>query len=275
MPRRSRNEQSDDLGRRASAPTKRTCASGGRRDRHNATQLWNELHAKGYQGSYPTLCRFLVAWRLAEPSAPIGISAAQPYTPRQATWLFLQQATALTPEESAYLQKLKADAHLAALHDLVQTFGRIIRDRDLPCLDVWLGAARESSFRELRGFAVHLQQDHAAVAAAVSLPWSNGQTEGQITRLKVLKRQMYLRQEVARAIVLMPEKGGERQTGPAVPSAVPYEVRREGNEPSNSPLTTYPRQQAEHQTVRGTVICQHQGGEGPGWTVWLTDANSR
>ncbi len=45
--------------------------------------------------------------------------------------------------------------------------------------------------RELRGFAEGLRQDEAAVKAALSLEWSNGQTEGQINRLKTLKRQMY------------------------------------------------------------------------------------
>ncbi len=61
----------------------------------------------------------------------------------------------------------------------------------MACLDIWLSAAPTSPFRELRGSAIHLRQDHAAVRAALSLPGSNGQTEGQITRLKLLKRQMY------------------------------------------------------------------------------------
>ena len=45
--------------------------------------------------------------------------------------------------------------------------------------------------RELRGFAEGLKQDEAAVKAELSLEWSNGQVEGQINRLKLLKRQMY------------------------------------------------------------------------------------
>jgi transposase len=40
-------------------------------------------------------------------------------------------------------------------------------------------------------FAAGLEQDGAAVRAALTTPWSNGQTEGRITRLKLLKRQMY------------------------------------------------------------------------------------
>jgi transposase len=43
----------------------------------------------------------------------------------------------------------------------------------------------------MRRFAQNLLKDQAAVKAALELPWSNGQLEGQINRLKVIKRQMY------------------------------------------------------------------------------------
>jgi transposase len=43
----------------------------------------------------------------------------------------------------------------------------------------------------MRGFAAGLRQDYAAVAAAMEQVWSNGPVEGQITRLKLIKRQMY------------------------------------------------------------------------------------
>jgi transposase len=43
----------------------------------------------------------------------------------------------------------------------------------------------------LAGFARHLRRDRDAVAAALQLPWSNGMVEGQVHRLKLIKRQMY------------------------------------------------------------------------------------
>lgn len=150
----------------------------------NGEQLWRELQAMGYRGSDQTVRRHIAAWRLADPPLPTGTSALQPYVPRHVTWMFMQRADTLTVEEAAYLQHLRIDQQTADLYDLVQTFCRMIRDRDVACLDVWLGAARSSPFRELRGFADHLKQDYAAVRSALSLPWSNGQTEGQITRLK-------------------------------------------------------------------------------------------
>jgi transposase len=45
-------------------------------------------------------------------------------------------------------------------------------------------------------FATDITKDEAAVRAAINLPWSNGQTEGQITKLKLIKRQMYGRAKI-------------------------------------------------------------------------------
>jgi transposase len=45
-------------------------------------------------------------------------------------------------------------------------------------------------------FAGGVAKDEAAVRAAITSPWSNGQTEGQITKLKLVKRQMYGRGKI-------------------------------------------------------------------------------
>src|SRR4051812_43048605 len=58
-------------------------------------------------------------------------------------------------------------------------------------LDTWLADARRSGVRALETFAAGLEQDGAAIRAALTTPWSSGQAEGQITRLKLIKRQMY------------------------------------------------------------------------------------
>jgi transposase len=55
----------------------------------------------------------------------------------------------------------------------------------------WLGTAEASACPEMRGFARGLRQDAAAVQAAMTEPWSNGPVEGQVNRLKMIKRQMY------------------------------------------------------------------------------------
>jgi transposase len=58
-------------------------------------------------------------------------------------------------------------------------------------LDAWLERADTSGVRELAAFAEGLRRDYQAIRAACALPWSQGQTEGQVHRLKLLKRQMY------------------------------------------------------------------------------------
>ena len=68
---------------------------------------------------------------------------------------------------------------------------QMVKQRQVRRLDPWLARAQQSSSVELRGFASGIKRDYAAVTAALSLPWSQGQVEGQITRLKCLKRQMY------------------------------------------------------------------------------------
>ena len=57
----------------------------------------------------------------------------------------------------------------------------------------WIDEAEDSM---IASFARGLRSDYAAVAAALREPWSNGQTEGQINRLKTLKRQMYGRANI-------------------------------------------------------------------------------
>ncbi len=57
-------------------------------------------------------------------------------------------------------------------------------------LEVDRGSIR-LSLRELKGFAGGLLSDYQAVENALTLPWSNGQVEGQVNKLKTIKRQMY------------------------------------------------------------------------------------
>src|SRR5207245_5494969 len=68
----------------------------------------------------------------------------------------------------------------------------------------WIEGAKRSEFGPVVRFAYGLQKDISAVAAAVDTPWSTGQVEGQINRLKMVKRQMYGRAgfELLRARVL-------------------------------------------------------------------------
>ena len=67
----------------------------------------------------------------------------------------------------------------------------MLRKRVEPAFDGWYKRVQASGITELKSFAASLLTDEAAVNAALSSEWSNGQTEGQIKRLKMLQRQMY------------------------------------------------------------------------------------
>ena len=65
----------------------------------------------------------------------------------------------------------------------------MVRERRGRYLEAWITAATDSGSDALARFARGLREDLAAVTAGLTLEWSNGPVEGQITRLKLLKRQ--------------------------------------------------------------------------------------
>jgi transposase len=160
---------------------------------HNGKQLWREICAQGYTGSYMSVYRALKPLRGGDgrrrktlpPSAP-------PLSPRQAMWLLANTVDRLNSDQIIQLAALCACCPVAAnTYTLVQRFGRMIRERRAEDLDPWLNDAIQCEIPALSNFAVTLQRDYAAVKAALTLEWSNGQVEGQVNRLKVIKRMMY------------------------------------------------------------------------------------
>jgi transposase len=104
----------------------------------------------------------------------------------------LKDPQTMTLAEQEVLPKLKvACSELALAYDLVQEFIKMVKQRKPEALEPWLTLVASSKLRDLENFAVGIERDKAAVLAALSLEWSNGQTEGQVNRLKLLKRQMY------------------------------------------------------------------------------------
>jgi transposase len=113
-------------------------------------------------------------------------------TSRTAAWLVLRQAEKRSADDQALLADLRRHApELDEAIALAEAFTGLIRDHAPGRLDLWLQRARHTTARQLRSFAKRLLDDYDAVHAAVALAWSNGPTEGQINRLKTIKRQMY------------------------------------------------------------------------------------
>jgi transposase len=83
------------------------------------------------------------------------------------------------------------DPSVARAHELSHAFLTMVRERRGLDLEAWMAEAMHRGIEALARFARGLQEDLAAVTAGLTLEWSNGPGEGQITRLKRLKRQAY------------------------------------------------------------------------------------
>jgi len=120
------------------------------------------------------------------PHPPLALSSLQ------ATWLFFRRPEDLKPEERENLQQLRqASPDLETAYQLVKEFLQMVRELSGERLEEWLGKVQASHLQAFQSFVTGVQQDQEAVFAGLTLPWSNGPVEGQVNRLKLIKRGMY------------------------------------------------------------------------------------
>ena len=89
-------------------------------------------------------------------------------------------------EAIALLKQQHPNLNLAI--ELAQSFAETVRQKQPDQLEEWHQCACSCQIKALENFAKSLKEDWAAVKNGVTLSWSNGQVEGQINRLKTLKR---------------------------------------------------------------------------------------
>ena len=98
----------------------------------------------------------------------------------------------LTANQAAKVDALKSDwPEFAVMRRLAMRFRGVLKSKSVNGLGVWMNDAQQSGLYAMQRFARVLRRDISAVRNAITEPWSNGQTEGQINRLKALKRAMY------------------------------------------------------------------------------------
>jgi transposase len=171
---------------------------------HTVARLCRELREQGYTGSCSLVYGYAAHLRTGipppeanPPPVPTAPPPAQPPSPREVAWLLLRAADRLAEPERRYLDALRqADPALATAVDLTRDFAAMVRGRQPDRLDDWLRAASASGIAEFQRLASGVDGDKAAVAAALAERWSNGQTEGQVLRLKLIKRQGYGRAKI-------------------------------------------------------------------------------
>lgn len=170
---------------------------------HTAAALWRAVRTEGFPGSAGSIRRYVGRWR-AEPGrrgrrptdgggrSRAGPAPAPPPSPRQVRWWLLHPIDERTADQVAFLERLRDQCSaVQTAQAVVQTFEQLLRERDRAAFDGWLVTTEACGVAELAAVATFMRRDYDAIVAALTLPWSNGQTEGHVTRLKLVKRQMY------------------------------------------------------------------------------------
>jgi transposase len=181
---------------------------------HNASRLYQEIRQKGYAGKRSMVARFVAAWRstgkTTSPRSSVRI------TPQHAAILVTRPSEKMTVEQQQLFDRILAQCpDVLALRQISLAFRKALTADNSAQIRRWIEGAKRSEFGAVVRFAYGLQKDISAVTAAVDSPWSNGQVEGQVNRLKAIKRQMYGRAgfDLLRARVLPYSPAAS--TGPA------------------------------------------------------------
>jgi transposase len=158
---------------------------------HNAAQLWEEIRRRGFRGQLRTVQRWVRRLRDADPSSSGTEQFERVWkmpSKRRAAWLVVADPETIDATEQRFVDALIAgSAELGRIIELARAFSAMVRYQQAERLDCWLAAAKDTA---LAGFADDLVRDLAAIRAALSLPWSTGPVEGQISYLKTIKRTM-------------------------------------------------------------------------------------
>lgn len=153
----------------------------------NALALWREMRDKGFPGRSGVVSQWAQRRRLAEKANQSGL--ARTPSARIIARLMTLERDDLTKSEAILVAAIEGNVpDLVVARATILDFQSMIRSTAAAKLDGWLIAAKQSL---VGSFASGVEKDMAAVRNAIISPWSNGQTEGQITRLKLIKRQMY------------------------------------------------------------------------------------
>jgi len=111
---------------------------------------------------------------------------------REVTGWVMRRPEALDDQEQARLQEVLARCpHLEAATGHVAAFAEIMAGLRGDRLDSWIAAVEADDLPGLHSFVVGLRRDHQAVTNGLTLPYSSGAVEGNVNRIKMLKRQMY------------------------------------------------------------------------------------
>ena len=194
----------------------------------NASQLWRDVREQGFLGGYKVVARWLQAqgWqlrkgrysqarRMPEPVRLVSAPGTPPLqeqeqpeqakaslratleepveSPRHLVWLLLRDPARLSEKEEHMLTFIRQEPTVELAYTLAQRFILLMHEHQATQLESWISTCTSSGITEMETFAVGLQKELSAIQAAFTLSYSTGPVEGQVNRLKLIKRSMYSR----------------------------------------------------------------------------------
>jgi transposase len=158
----------------------------------NGAELWRRLQARGFQGSLRSVGEWTTRRRRSETVSKQQLQSVP--SARAIARLMTIKRDGMTKADAVVIAAIEAGVpSLVEARALVDQFHDMIRRKDEAKLDAWIANAKASLVASL---ARGVLKDRAAVRAAITQSWSNGQVEAQITKLKLVKRQMYGRAKI-------------------------------------------------------------------------------
>lgn len=160
----------------------------------NAAQLWREVVCLGFGGRPGTVSAWVTQRRKQTPAAEMQSSlplapAWHPPSSRRIGYMLMAEAETLNEKERAFISHLLSEApRLAEAISVAKRLHCLLRHKGNETLQDVLAAAKVTL---LTDFAASLQRDIKAVQAALALPWTTSPVEGQVNRIKMIKRTMY------------------------------------------------------------------------------------
>jgi transposase len=155
----------------------------------DAARLHAEIVQLGYRGSQRTVRRHLQEVRASGKPAP---DKPKELTVRKATWLITAHPDKIDENNALKLKQLLSRCpELDAVADCVRAFARMMAERCGIELDAWLTRTEDTGLKPLCSLARGLRQDFDAVSAGLTLEWSSGKVEGNVNRVKRIKRDGY------------------------------------------------------------------------------------
>jgi transposase len=170
----------------------------------NVWRLFTEIRAQGYPGSYDAVRVYLRPFRA--PAATPPATAIPPKVRDLTSWLLRHPDSLGEDEKLKLTQAQERCPHLDALAGHITEFAKILTGRHGDRLDAWIAAVSASDLPDLHSFTRGLLRDYDAVLNGLTLPHSSGAVEGNVNRIKMIKRQMYGRAgfDLLRKRVLLP-----------------------------------------------------------------------